>query len=1198
LILVALATTLGALAFTAAPALAAAPEAPKTEPATAETATTATAHGVLDPLAASPELVIEYDFFYAPRGALCTEGATAPEPAGLAPGAEGTAVEQGLLSLEPSTEYAVCLAARNVGEATWTDGNEVHFTTKPAPPKIQAEYVSGITTSAVRLEAVVNANNQEVTECHFEYGADPTLATNTAVGCEPATLTGVFGGQGVGVTVSGLTQQSTYYFRVVVKNAGGEKEEGTIEHFTTSLQTPKAEPPSPLAGTTATLRGVLSPTATAPGEAGTYEFIYRQSGQSPTECEGEGETKSPEPPGVALGLAKEAVSAPLTGLLPNTEYTFCLLARNSTGEVARTPPETFTTLTVAPTIESESTADVSATEARLQATVDPGGLETAYHFEYGPAAGSYDVSIPVPDAHIAAGVTGVSVNEVATGLEPGTTYHYRVVATNAQSPAGGTPGPDQTFTTLASVGTGSPPNCPNEQLRAEQPYGLALPDCRAYEMVSPLDKNDSNIAPESTRASVSGEAVTYQSRGSFAEPAGALFENRYISRRGPDGWSTQNITPPHGPYNTDTFTPFEELLFTPDLSKGLLRSEFTPLTSGSPAGYVNLYVADTSDGSYQSVTGAPPGLEPYGYSIEPRSAGVSTDLSHIVFEEYDRVGLTPGASPDHSHVYEWADGKLSLVDVAPEGVTLEAEDSVGVSGGSGPLGGDVWHAVSADGSRVFFTGGEGEGGSSAVGQLYVRENVGQPQSPYAQGKCAVSTDACTVEVSASQRTNSRREPDPDPNGPGPARYWDASAEGQKVFFTSRVELTNDANTGKEDNAANLYEYDLETGVLSDLTVDTGDANGAAVLGLVTAGEDGSYVYFVANGVLAENAKPGDCIENTNEGVPQALGATCNLYLYHSGNVTFVATLASGDERDWVGTEPQPGPGESSAYGEFGPGSHTVRVTPDGTSLAFQSERGLTGYDNEPAEPADCTYFVGGKTESTPCREVYLYDAAAGLTCVSCDPSGARPVGDAELGGHEEVSENFGALTSFYVQRNLSEDGGRLFFQSSDPLVPHASNGRENVYEYEGGHVYPISDVAGNYESFFLDASPSGNDVFIATADQLLPQDRDQRVNVYDVRVGGGFPVSVAPPPCNNGDSCKGPVSPQPGVFGAPASATFSGAGNVAGGGASNQPAVKPKAKPAKCKKGYVKNKKGKCVKRVKKPKKKAKKPKKSAKGRK
>jgi hypothetical protein len=125
-------------------------------------------------------------------------------------------------------------------------------------------------------------------------------------------------------------------------------------------------------------------------------------------------------------------------------------------------------------------------------------------------------------------------------------------------------------------------------------------------------------------------------------------------------------------------------------------------------------------------------------------------------------------------------------------------------------------------------------------------------------------------------------------------------------------------------------------------------------------------------------------------------------------------------------------------------------------------------------------------------------------------------------------------------------------------------------------VFPVSDVAGDYESFFLDATPNGNDVFFATEDQLVPSDTDFHVDVYDARVDGGFPVSVAPAACENGDSCEGPVALQPSVFGAPASATFSGAGNLA-------PVVKPVVKPkpklkAKCKKGFVR-KHAKCVKK-------------------
>lgn len=707
--------------------------------------------------------------------------------------------------------------------------------------------------------------------------------------------------------------------------------------------------------------------------------------------------------------------------------------------------------------------------------------------------------------------------------------------------------------------------CPNEQLRAEQPYGLELPDCRAYEMVSPLEKNDNNVTEGQARASVSGDAVTYISKGSFAEPQSAMFSDRYLSRRGPDGWSTKNITPPYHAFVGNLSNPFKELLFTPDLSKGLLFSELTPLTSGSPDGYNNIYVADTRSGSYEAVTGPPPGLAPYralaGGSAEeegePKAGGTSSDLRRVVFQERAFAeSRLPGLSPEHTHIYEWAAGRLIPIDVSPVGKSFEAEDEIGAPGHpGGPESGDVWHAVSADGSRVFFTAGsfteeesrEAGHDRAAVGQIYVRE----------------VDNAKTIEVSASQRAI------PDPNDRETARYWDASADGSRVFFSSKAELTDNANTGTADNAPNLYEYDLETGVLTDLTVDTNpaDENGASLLGLVTASDDGAYVYFVAKGVLAAGAVSGQP----------------NLYVYHSGKLSLISTLApsvrrdetglesGGDSKDWKGAEPGR---KQASSGSFGPGSHTVRVTRGGTQLAFESESSLTGYDNQPLEPSRC--------ENDRCREVYVYDVlSGGLRCVSCERDGTRPTGPAELGGSGESeggAEAVGGIDFYYEPRNFSGDGSRLFFQSPDPLVRHDSNGRQDVYEYEGGQVYPISDVAGTFDSSFLDASASGNDVFIAADDQLLPSDTDFRVDVYDVKTGGGLPVSVTPPACENGDSCKAPASAQPGVFGAPASATFSGAGNVSQAGASVSKA-KVRAKVIGCKKGMVKRG-GRCVKKA------------------
>ncbi len=721
--------------------------------------------------------------------------------------------------------------------------------------------------------------------------------------------------------------------------------------------------------------------------------------------------------------------------------------------------------------------------------------------------------------------------------------------------------------------------CVNEQLRGEQPFASGLGDCRAYEMVSPLAKDDSGVNALGGRAAVGGEAIMYSAFGSFAEPGSAALQGAYLARRAVGGWVTQNISPPYIDYQGHPLPhPFEELLFTADLSRGVVESFETPLVAGEPAGYVNLYVADFETGTYEPVTTVTPPEaehEPFSGGIKggataPEAEGASSDLSHVVFQFHG--SLCCGASPHHTHIYEWAGGVLRQVDVPPEGGELGGEDDVGAAAAFGypESSGNPWRAVSADGSRVVFTGGENNSvfpGSPIAGQVYVREN---PMSGV-EG-CSVVGGACTVEVSASQRT----VPDPHAGkgvGAGSAWYRDASVDGSRVFFTSRVELTNDANTGPEDNAANLYECELveedkeQRCKLSDLSPE--NAEGAGVLGVVTASEDGSYVYFVAEGTLTS--------EKNSEGVGPVAGQP-NLYLSHGGSVKFIATLAAnpngefnamgsghgnGDEEDWVGQE------NDGTNHDFGPGQHSARVSGDGTLLAFESELGLVGYDNRAAARGEC--------ENERCREVYLYDAVSGgLVCLSCDV-GSRPVGPAALGGHESVGEGIsGESSPFYLPRNISEGGGRVFFQSSDVLVPHDSNGRLNVYEWErpgvgscsesspgfsmasGGCVFAVSNVAGGSASFFMDASASGDDVFIATADQLVPSDTDSREDVYDVRVDGGFPVTVAPLVCTNADSCKPPVSLQSGVFGVPASATFSGPGNPAP--APPPPVAKPKTK--------------------------------------
>jgi hypothetical protein len=254
-----------------------------------------------------------------------------------------------------------------------------------------------------------------------------------------------------------------------------------------------------------------------------------------------------------------------------------------------------------------------------------------------------------------------------------------------------------------------------------------------------------------------------------------------------------------------------------------------------------------------------------------------------------------------------------------------------------------------------------------------------------------------------------------------------------------------------------------------------------------------------------------------------------------------------------------------------------------------SQRSLTGYDNRDA--------VSGK----PDEEVYLYDAGTGgLACASCNPTGARPVGievretstlfasgrvwpKATLAGNVPGWTPYALGLARYQSRYLS-DSGRLFFNSSDALVPGDVDGTEDVYEYEpkgvggctstpagGGVVFKpggafkvegregsegagcvglISSGRSSEESGFLDASANGSDVFFLTAAKLSKEDFDTSLDIYDAHECTGsspcFPAVVArPPACSSGDSCKAAPSVQPEIFGAPSSATFTGTGNVA-----------------------------------------------------
>ena len=207
-------------------------------------------------------------------------------------------------------------------------------------------------------------------------------------------------------------------------------------------------------------------------------------------------------------------------------------------------------------------------------------------------------------------------------------------------------------------------------------------------------------------------------------------------------------------------------------------------------------------------------------------------------------------------------------------------------------------------------------------------------------------------------------------------------------------------------------------------------------------------------------------------------------------------------------------------------------------------------------------------------ELFLYSAATGqLACASCNPTGEPAIAEGGVWQHGEVyNEEDGVFTS----RRLLTDAGQAFFETTEALVPSDTNGQLDVYEYEGGHAYLISSGTSSFESNLENVSESGDDVFFRSNQQLVPQDNQEgQIVTYDARVAGGFAGPSSPPPCTTADACRAAVAPQPSVYGAPASQTFSGVGNLA----PPPPTVVKKVtkETVKCKQGLVKTKKDKCV---------------------
>jgi NHL repeat-containing protein len=772
-----------------------------------------------------------------------------------------------------------------------------------------------------------------------------------------------------------------------------------------------------------------------------------------------------------------------------------------------------------PAVEGTDVPNVGISTATLRARITPTALpsppvlsDATYHFELGTDT-SYGISLPASGQDIGQGTNAVTVTQAAVGLQADTTYHYRVVTSNA---LGTTASTDHTFTTFSAIASNED-SCPNATVRATQ-HATQLPQCRAYEMVSPLAKNGGNVAadPSETQSSVDGNAVKYTSLSAFTgvtteEPRGA----EYIAERGSDGWSTHAINPPQVAPALSVFLGSQYSALSPDLSMGVYFAR-SPVLSGHPneEGVPNLYLRtdllDGAGGTYDLLSEASAPLPPREAAYAPGLAfvGASADWSKVFFESVD--DLTPDTESfpvGQPKLYEWDKGILRLVGVLPGGKAAENSTAGYGAGGNEAGAGGGWteSAVSPDGSRVIFeanlTSNSPSQGNPQVGDLYMRIDHRE-----------------TIQLNVSERVT------PDPSGAGTAIFWTASTDGSKIFFTADQALTEDASLGVH----SFYMYNINAPAGKHLTLLASEPPGSGGSNGITAGNaingisaDGSYVYFTSTPLL-----PGDPLIN-NVG---------NLYVWHDGNIRFVTSEQGVNYENGV------------AWGDHGRyGGSSFRVGEDGKKILFANKDPLTaqqvGYDLP---------NIGSESNPSYHSEVYVYDYdASKLTCVSCDSTKASPVGDAEFKNMVHVDQDAvyiptGIEKPMYLNRAMTSDGHYVFFDTEDPLLPQDTNGKRDVYEYDtvAERLYLISTGNSSNPSFFVDASPDGHDVFFTGYQSLVKVDTDNLSDLYDARVDGGIASQNAPPaPACGGEDCQGPAKGAPRAS-LPASSTFAGTGNI------------------------------------------------------
>ena len=1092
----------------AAPAL-------STGPAEGVSETGATLTGSLSPDGADTHYYFQY-------GTQATYGSVSPAPPGNDAGSayESVRAETVLAGLTANTTYHY----RLVGVTSFgtTFGADATLTT-PGPPAVDSESSESVKYIAATLQAQITPDGSE-TGYQFEYG-ETAAYSNISPG-----VVGLGSGEGPvsvpAATLTGLTPNTTYHYRVVASNGYGTVN-GPDQTFTT-LAPARAiideDSVSSVTATSATLQAQIN----SLGSDTTAYFQYGtvSCASSPASC-----TATPTPPGSDVGSAEsdQPLSIVVANLAPATTYHFRAVAVNGLGTVYGAE-QTFTT----------------------QAATKPFALPDGRQWELVSPANKNGGSVLTVDMAFGGNMQAAEDGQAVT---------YGLSAPAGTGPKS-SPIDSQVFSRRGHAGWSTEDLAtPHREASARENGGtLHFGELDEYLAFSP-DLRYAWVQPE---GHVQLSAVPARPPGYYENYVRDNISDSFTPTVGEGNTFGTGEGPMEVPW-------YNELAAIARGSRFIVQVPFGTRGAGegqldAPLGIAvqkssgSVFVADSANkrvevfGAAGEYKGVITGTEVPGGSLETVS-GVAVDNSereatsvsagdvYVVDRARGVVDKFKPAGKGYEYVCEITGPSSGCVKegasqgFTPTSVAVDGFGGVYVGQSEGPVDqfdpeghfvaalGQAFHqstsiAVNYQGTAVYVATEAGTATKLLVN--YLTHEAPTTVALAEHGVDAVAVDETTGNV-----------------------YLDSGSTGVRVYMEAQTERPGESP---------LQEFA------------TGGEIAGGSPGIAFSSEGAGTVYALDGSDSVQVFKFGPdwrCNPNSSpaKGTGYATGDDgCYVY-YPSEGSLFVA---HGENGEWTNTQVAAATAEAIPWG-----SPHIELSSNGRYLAFMSNGRPTGYNNLDA-------ITGAADE-----EVYLYDAAANhLVCASCNPTGARPVGvfdnargtyesavlvdravewaGATLAGSLPDWIRAGQEVSVYQPRFLF-DSGRLFFNSADPLVPQAVNGLEDVYEYEpegvgscrqaGGCISLISSGASKQESAFVDASANGDDAFFMTTGRLASADYDALYDIYDAHVcSASVPCipapPVSPPPCETSDSCKAPPTPQPTIFGPPPSATFVGAGNA------------------------------------------------------